>query len=420
MPFAGSARSFDTATLRGMNSQQRLRAAGRAPDDAEWEAIRSRRPEASGASLIIVTTTGIACLVGCSARTPRRDHVRIIDSLQTAIAAGARPCLRCRPDRAAGSEHAVQGTALIAAAGSGQPNAGAPGTRDGAALVAAALARLDGALAAGDAPPSDRELAAEAGVSERRLRAEMQERIGVTPRRWLAARRGERLRAHLTQGAPVLDALLDAGYGSASSAYEAAEGALGMAPGRYRRGAAGERIGWTVTPIEDGLALVAATARGLCAVRIGDDVRELEDGLRGEFPAADLVRDDDGLAQAAGVVADLAAGRPNPVTEALPVDAAGTAFRRRVWEALRRIPAGETRTYARVAAEIGAPRAVRAVASACATNPVALVVPCHRVIGTDGKMHGYRWGIERKRRILAAERAAARSASRPEPVAASA
>jgi AraC family transcriptional regulator of adaptative response/methylated-DNA-[protein]-cysteine methyltransferase len=211
------------------------------------------------------------------------------------------------------------------------------------------------------------------------------------------------LRARLTRGQDVTAALYDAGYGSSSAAYEAANGELGMAPGRYRAGAAGESIRWTVAPIPEGVALVAATERGLCAVRLGVDVEDLAAELQAEFPGAELSRDDVALADVASIVSDLAMGRRRPEAEALPVDVHATAFRRRVWEALRRIPSGETRSYAQIAAAVGAPGAARAVGSACAANPVAVVVPCHRVVGSDGSLHGYAYGLSRKRQLLDAE-----------------
>ena len=229
----------------------------------------------------------------------------------------------------------------------------------------------------------------------------------MTPRGWVSARRAERLRAHLAGGRDVLGALFDAGYGSSSAAYDAAGGELGMAPGRYRTGGAGERIRWTATPIPDGVALVAATERGLCAVRLGEEPAALESELRAEFPARRVTRDDPGMAEMAALVSDLAAGRPRPEVGGLPLDVHATAFRRRVWEALRRIPAGETRSYGQVAAAVGAPKAARAVGAACAANPVAVVVPCHRVVASDGSLHGYAYGLARKRQLLDAERATA-------------
>jgi AraC family transcriptional regulator of adaptative response/methylated-DNA-[protein]-cysteine methyltransferase len=366
-----------------MNQRQRLSQIGTAPTDEQWAAIAARRAQPETTWLLVVTSTGIACLPGCPARTPGRDRVRIVASLDEALAAGARPCLRCHPERAAGAQ---------------------TGAETGRDAVEATAGRLAAAFASGDDLPGDRELAAAVGLSERRLREVFRERLGVTPRGWVSARRAERLRAHLAGGRDVLGALFDAGYGSSSSAYEAAGGELGMAPGRYRTGGAGERIRWTATPIPEGVALVAATDRGLCAVRLGEQPGALESELRAEFPRADVTRDDSGMAEMAALVSDLAAGRPRPEVSGLPLDVHATAFRRRVWEALRRIPAGETRSYGQVAAAIGAPKAARAVGAACAANPVAVVVPCHRVVASDGSLHGYAYGLARKRQLLDAER----------------
>jgi AraC family transcriptional regulator of adaptative response/methylated-DNA-[protein]-cysteine methyltransferase len=259
------------------------------------------------------------------------------------------------------------------------------------------------ALASGDDVPTDRDLAGRLAIPERRLRALFRESLGVTPRAWLSARRADLMRSRLARGQDVTAALYDAGYGSASTAYEAANGELGMAPGRYRAGAAGESIRWTIAPIPQGVALVAATERGLCAVRLGHETETLAQELRAEFPRAALSRDDAALLGVAAIVSDLAVGRRRPEADGLPLDVHATAFRRRVWEALRRIPAGETRSYAQIAAAVGAPRAARAVGSACAANPVAVVVPCHRVVGSDGSLHGYAYGLARKRQLLDAE-----------------
>ena len=266
-----------------------------------------------------------------------------------------------------------------------------------------AIARLTAAVTSGDEAPTERDLAGELQVPERRLRELFRESLGVTPRAWLSARRAEMLRSRLADGQDVTAALYDAGYGSSSAAYEAANGELGMAPGRYRGGAAGESIRWTITPIPEGVALVAATARGLCSVRLGHDADALEAELGAEFPRATLARDDDALADVAAIVADLAVGRPRPEADTLPLDVHATAFRRRVWEALRRIPFGETRSYEEIAAAVGAPGAARAVGTACAQNPVPVVVPCHRVVRSDGSLHGYASGLARKRQLLDAE-----------------
>ena len=381
-----------------MNQRRKLSQIGTAPTDEQWAAIAGRRPEPGTKWLLVVTSTGIACTPGCPARTPGRDRVRIVASLQEALAAGARPCLRCHPERRAGS-----GTVEEAGAGREVKASGN--------VVAATVSRLTAALTEGDQVPGDRELAAAVGLSERRLREVFRAAMGVTPRGWVSARRAERLRTHLADGRDVLGALFDAGYGSSSAAYEAAGGELGMAPGRYRSGGAGERIRWTAASIPDGVALVAATDRGLCAVRLGQEPAALESELRAEFPRAVVTRDDARMADLATLVSDLAVGRPRPDVSGLPLDVHATAFRRRVWEALRRIPAGETRSYGQVAAAVGAPRAARAVGGACAANPVAVVVPCHRVVASDGSLHGYAGGLARKRQLLDAERATAEAAA---------
>ena len=280
-----------------MNQRQRLGQIGAAPTDEQWAVISERRPEPGTTWLLVVTSTGVACLPGCAARTPGRDRVRIVASLDEALAAGARPCLRCHPERQSGAGSAAQRVAA---------------TRTEREAVEATVGKLAAAFTSGDDIPGDRELAAAVGLSERRLREIFRERLGVTPRGWVSARRSERLRAHLAGGRDVLGALFDAGYGSSSAAYEAAGGELGMAPGRYRTGGVGERIRWTATPIPDGVALVATTERGLCTVRLGKEPAALESELRAEFPRATVTRDDPGMAEMASLVSDLAVGRPRP------------------------------------------------------------------------------------------------------------
>ena len=377
-----------------MSDSKRFTMIGRPPTDSEWAAISARRGSAVP-FLFVVTSTGIICTPGCAARTPGRDRVRVVADFDEGLAAGARACLRCRPDR----------LFAVKAAPEGDP-------------VQAALAGITAALSAGDEVPTDRELAGRLEMPERRLRELFRESLGVTPRAWVAARRAELLRSRLAGGQDVTPALYDAGYGSSSAAYEAANGELGMAPGRYRTGAAGESIRWTIAPIPQGVALVAATERGLFAVRLGQETNELASELRTEFPHAELSRDDAALADVASIVSDLAVGRRRPEADSLPLDVQATAFRRQVWEALRRIPAGETRSYGQIAAAVGAPRAARAVGTACATNPVAIVVPCHRVVGSDGSLHGYAYGLARKRQLLDAEAgavAAETRTNRPRP-----
>ena len=371
-----------------MSESKRFGAVGRPATDIEWAAIAGRR--SSPRFLFVVTSTGVICTPGCPARLPGRDRVRVVSGLDEGRAAGARPCLRCHPDR------------LFAAKQPGaKPSGGKPAPSTDP--VQSAIARLTAALDGGDDVPTDRTLAGELRIPERRLRELFRQSLGVTPRAWIAARRAEMLRSRLAGGRDVTSALYDAGYGSSSAAYEAANSELGMAPGRYRDGAAGESIRWTIARIPGGVALIAATARGLCAVRLGDAAAALASELRVEFPRAALSRNDAALADMAALVSDLAVGRRRPETETLPLDVHATAFRRRVWEALRRIPAGETRSYGQIAAAVGAPGAARAVGSACAANPVAVVVPCHRVIGSDGSLHGYAYGLARKRQLLDAE-----------------
>ncbi len=384
-----------------MNRRDRLARIGTAPNDEQWTAIATRSPSPGAGWLLLVASTGIICKPGCAARIPGREQVRIVPDLETGLAAGARPCLRCHPDRPAGQ-------------------ALAPKTNSEA--VSEAVSRLASAVEAGVEPPSDVDLAAALGVPERRLRDAFRTALGVTPREWTAARRAERLRVHLNGGGNgngdggILGAVFDAGYGSASNAYEAASATLGMAPGKYRSGGEGETIRWTLTAIPDGVALVAATERGLCAVRLANEPASprasasLEAELRSEYPRATLKRDDSGLAGLAGIVADLAAGRPRPEASGLPLDVHATAFRKRVWEAMRAIPWGETRSYGQLAAAAGVPGAARAVGSACHDNPIPIVVPCHRVVGSDGSLHGYRYGLARKKQLLDAEKG---SASRP-------
>lgn len=376
-----------------MSAKQLLMMAGRPPTDSEWEAIAARR--SSPRFVFVVTSTGVICSPSCPARHPARDRVRVVASVGEGLEAGARPCLRCHPDR--GLE--------IAGTEPGRGDAGEFGVQSTrySDPVRAAVALLTAAIDCGDDIPTERGLAAELRIPERRMRNLFRESLGVTPRGWVAARRAERLRSRLAGGQNVTAALYDSGYGSASAAYEAAAEHLGMAPGRFRAGAAGESIRWTIAAIPDGVALVAATDRGLCSIRLGVESAALEAELRAEFPGALVVRDDSALAEVASLVTDLANGRRRPEADALALDVHATAFRRRVWEALRHIPAGETRSYGQIAAAVGAPRAARAVGSACAENPIPIVVPCHRVIGSDGSLHGYAYGLARKKQLLDAE-----------------
>src|ERR1035437_9936615 len=369
--------SLDAHMLDDMSDSKRLSGMGRPATDAEWAAISTRHGRHY---LFVVTSTGIICTSGCPARTPGRDRIRVIARFDEGLEAGAGACLRCRPDE-------LFGTPTI------------PSTDP----VQTAIARMAAALTAGDDVPTERALAGELHLTERRLRELFRGSLSVTPRAWLSARRAEMLRSRLADGQDVTAALYDAGYGSSSAAYEAANGELGMAPGRYRGGAVGESIRWTIAPIPEGVALVAATDRGLCSVRLGHDADALAAELGAEFPRATLARDDAALADVAAIVSDLAAGRRRPEADTLPIDVHATAFRRRGWEALRRIPFGETRSYGEVATGGGGRATVRAVGTACAQIPIPVAVPCHRVVGSDGSLHGYAGGLARKRQLLDAQ-----------------
>lgn len=284
--------------------------------------------------------------------------------------AGFRPCLRCRPGAVSAQQQVV--------------------------------ARVRQLLEESDPAPTLAELGQAVGMSPFHLQRLFKQATGLSPRQYAAARRAERLKQELRQGASVTTALYDAGYGSARALYADAHRQLGMSPGSYRKGGQGQQIayGFSDTPI--GRMLIAATSKGICAVRFGADEPLLAE-LRSEFPRAEIVANQQAVeAYAEAVLAHLA-GRDTRLD--LPVDVDATAFQQRVWAALRAIPYGETRSYSEVAAMIGEPSAVRAVARACATNPVALVVPCHRVVRTGGALSGYRWGVERKRRLLDQERA---------------
>lgn len=254
--------------------------------------------------------------------------------------------------------------------------------------------------------PSLSELGKAVGISPSHLQRRFRARYGLSPAEYLRQRKLGTLKAQLREGRDVTTALYDAGYGSPSRVYEAGAAQLGMTPARYRAGAAGEDIRWSLIDTALGTALVATTARGICMVELGDDPRALEARLRAEFPRANLQRVDAGrdefLAPRVRAVAQRLAGQGGEVE----VDLLGTAFQKKVWDALMRIPRGQTRSYAEVAGALGAPKAARAVASACSHNRLAVLVPCHRVVRGDGSLGGYRWGLPLKQQLLERERAA--------------
>lgn len=348
-----------------------------------WDAVQRRDRVYNGRFWFSVKTTGVYCLPSCAARPPLRRNVDFHASPEAAEAAGFRACKRCKPrDWVLG-----KGTDL----GLSRP-------------VARACALFEAADA--DTPPSLAEVARQVGLSSGALGKRFLAELGVNPRDWLIARKRERFRSALRGGASVADALYGAGYGSPSRVYENSDKALGMTPATYARGGAGAHIDYTMADSEYGRVLVAATQKGIAAVFLGDDDRSLEKSLKQDFPAAVLQRNDAGLGPRVKAVLSRLYGRKPTALDApdVPLDIVGTAFQWRVWKALTEIPAGETRTYGEIARSIGEPKAARAVGRACATNQAALVIPCHRAVGSSGALTGYRWGVARKERLLAEER----------------
>ena len=347
-------------------------------DTVRWDAVTARDPRAEGAFLYAVRTTGVYCRPTCHSRLPRRENVSFYTSPADAERAGFRACKRC-----------------------------APQDELPATLHADAIARACRRIEQSDTPPALAELAAEAGLSPFHFQRVFKRIAGLSPKQYAIAHRERRLRDTLEAVGPVTvtTAVYDAGYGSASRAYETAPATLGMTPGAYRNGAAGETVRYGFTTCSLGPLLVAATERGLCAIELGEDEPTLLARLARRLPKAQLERGSDSFASTLNAVVRFLDA---PRTQLdLPLDIRGTAFQRRVWDALRRIPAGATVTYASLAEQLGQPRAARAVAEACGANTLAVAIPCHRVVGAQGSLGGYRWGIERKRALLTREASAA-------------
>jgi AraC family transcriptional regulator of adaptative response/methylated-DNA-[protein]-cysteine methyltransferase len=344
--------------------------------DLRWKALAARDRAADGTFVYAVTSTGVYCRPSCPSRRPRADRVRFFDTTHEARHAGFRACKRCRPD--------IVGLAQ-------------PGV-DAVRRVSAYLA------AHADETVTLAHLARVASMSPHHLQRRFKALVGLSPREYQAAVRADRLRTSLRDGRDVTSAIYEAGYGSPSRVYESSPTGKGMTPSNYRRHGAGMRIGYSIVPSPIGRVLVAATEHGVCAVKIGNSDASLVRDLRSEYSAADISTNDTPPAAWVKAIADHLRGDRSPLD--LPIDVAATAFQWKVWRALQQIPAGETRAYADVAKRIGKPRAVRAVANACANNPVCLVVPCHRVVPSKGGTGQYRWGAERKARLLQMERRA--------------
>jgi AraC family transcriptional regulator of adaptative response/methylated-DNA-[protein]-cysteine methyltransferase len=336
--------------------------------EAAWRQLLSRDPK--GAFFYAVTTTGVFCRPGCKSRRPLRNNVRFFGTSAEAQSAGFRPCKRCTPT-AAGRKPLDQ-----------------------------IRAHIEGNL---DRPVPLAELGRLVNLSPFTVQRLFKQHLGVSPLQYQRALRAGTLRSALKQGDTVTNAIYEAGYGSSSRAYEGAQ--LGMTPARFAQGGKGERIGYTTARTPFGWMVVGATERGLCWLALGATSAEAEASLREEFPLATVRRDSSlsRLVDEALVAVSTESLQGQGPTQ---LDLRGTVFQLRVWQALRQIPRGETRTYSQLAREMGMPKATRAVARACATNRVAVIVPCHRVVGVSGSLTGYRWGVERKRQLLEAEKAA--------------
>ena len=346
-------------------------------DDLRWRAVLARDKGADGRFWYSVSTTGIYCRPSCPSRTANPQNVTLHDTLAEARASGARACKRCDPE--------------------------GPGRDAGHAALVAKACRL---IEAGDPAPSLETLAGAVGLSPGYFHRLFKASIGLTPKAYAAAHRAGRVRARLAEGAPVTEALYDAGFNSSARFYETAADMLGMAPSRYRDGGARGTLKFAVGQSSLGAVLVASSAKGVAAILLGEDPDELVRDLQGRFPKAELIGADADyeqlVAQVVGLVEAPALGLD------LPLDVRGTAFQQRVWRALQDIPAGQTAAYADIARTIGAPGSTRAVAGACAANAIAIAIPCHRVIRRGGALSGYRWGVERKRALIEREADAGR------------
>ena len=346
---------------------------GRFPTDEErWAAVVNRDRSAEDVFLYSVATTGVYCRPGCPARRPRREHVRFHASREEAESSGFRPCRRCRPER--------------------------PAMPGGHAQAVAAACRL---IETAETIPSLDALAHAAGLSRFHFHRVFKAATGCTPRAYAAAHRAGRMREALRSGETVTESLYDAGFNSSGRFYATSPEILGMSPAAFRRGGADETIRFAVGSSSLGAILVAATTKGVCAILLGDDPGDLVRDLQDRFPNAELVGKDrefeDRVARVVALVESPGLGVE------LPLDIRGTTFQQRVWRALRDIPAGTTASYGQIAERIGAAAAARAVARACASNPLAVAIPCHRVVRVDGTPGGYRWGVERKQALLARE-----------------
>lgn len=337
-----------------------------------WQAVQARDAGQDGRFVFAVSSTGVYCRPSCPSRRPRRENVAFFRRIEEAEKAGYRACLRCRPKSSGGNERMQ--------------------------LVRAICRYIEQHL---DEPVTLTRLGSTFKQSPFHLQRSFKAVLGITPKAYADSCRMNQLKSNLRAGHSVTRAMYDAGYSSSSRLYERTASQLGMTPDKYRRGAVAAPIRYTCTDSPLGRMLIAATDKGVCAIQFADSDEELEQGLRHEFPFA-IRRHDDKFMQSwkAKLLQQMRGQKLNAV---LPLDIQATAFQRKVWSYLRSIPFGETRSYAAVAKGIGQPTASRAVARACATNPVAVAIPCHRVVRSTGDMGGYRWGVERKKSLLELE-----------------
>ena len=343
-------------------------------DHERWDAVQRRDPAADGMFYYSVATTGVYCRPNCGARLPRRENVAFHATSADAERAGFRPCKRCRPNGPSLAERH-------------------------AAAVSKACRMIEGAEEA----PSLGELAQVAGFSPYHFHRVFREVTGVSPKAYAAGTRAKRVRTALPQSGTVTQALYGAGFNSNGPFYSGSSEMLGMTPRQFRAGGPGTVIRFAVGECSLGSILVAATEKGVCAIELGDDPDALVRSFQDRFRNAELVGDDREFAQRVAKVVGLVEAPGHSLD--LPLDIRGTAFQQRVWDAIAAIPAGSTASYTELATRIGAPKAVRAVAQACASNAIAIAIPCHRVVRSDGSISGYRWGVARKRALLARERA---------------
>jgi AraC family transcriptional regulator, regulatory protein of adaptative response / methylated-DNA-[protein]-cysteine methyltransferase len=356
------------------------------PTAALWRAIDTRDAAKDGTFVFGVRTTGVYCRPSCTSRKALRKNVTFFALAAAAEEHGFRACMRCKPQMANPADPRVATVARVCR--EIEKHAGAESDALAASVVSEARVTL-AALGKTERLSPDQ--------LERSFRAVM----GISPRQYADAHRMRHLKGRLRKGDDVTTALYDAGFGSSSRLYERAPAHLGMTPATYRKGGKGMDIQYTIADSPLGRLLVAATEKGVSAVYLGNRDAALEASLRAEYPRAAVAENKNGMKKWVGAIVEHLRGREPHLD--LPTDVQATAFQRRVWEELRRIPYGATRTYGEVARAIGKPRAVRAVANACASNPTCVVVPCHRVIHKDGTLSGYRWGAERKRELLEKE-----------------